>query len=262
MAHGTWNISSRVGGPFLFYTLSYFRGTLSAFGSSFSRLNFILRLVASEPRSAQGSFEAFARFMRAEIIGVHWGALMVWWIGGSETVAEAIRQLERNSDRAVGIIAAAMLEEHITNAIKRWWHDSPATVRRMLQVEGPLGNFGPKIDLVFLMGLISEQGHHDLTLIKKVRNKFAHYLDVDTFETPIIRNWCFDLRHFENFVLTDEELRGPAPPRKILGRSGMDKQLRTAKGRYIVAVQLYSMVFGPDWRDINTPAATRPTPKF
>ena len=101
---------------------------------------------------------------------------MVWWVGGSKTIEEAIQQIERNSDRAIGIIAAAMLEEHITNAIKRRWHESPATVRRMLQVDGPLGNFGPKIDLVFLMGLISPEGHRDMTLIKKIRNKFATIL--------------------------------------------------------------------------------------
>src|SRR6202035_1300875 len=106
---------------------------------------------------------------------------MVWWVGGSKPIEEAIKQIERNSDPPIGIIAAAMLEEHITNAIKRRWHESPAMVRRMLQVDGPLGNFGPKIDLVFLMGLISADGHHDMILIKKIRNKFAHYLDVDTF---------------------------------------------------------------------------------
>jgi hypothetical protein len=83
---------------------------------------------------------------------------MVWWVGGSKTIQEAIQQIERNSDRGVAIIAAVMLEEHITNAIKRRWRDSHATVGRMLRVDGPLGNFGPKIDLVFLMGLISAGG--------------------------------------------------------------------------------------------------------
>ena len=34
---------------------------------------------------------------------------MVWWVGGSKTIEEAIQQIERNSDRAIGIIAAAML---------------------------------------------------------------------------------------------------------------------------------------------------------
>jgi DNA-binding MltR family transcriptional regulator len=187
---------------------------------------------------------------------------MVWWVGGSKTIEEAIQQIERNSDRAIGIIAAAMLEEHITNAIKRRWHESPAMVRRMLQVDGPLGNFGPKIDLVFLMGLISADGHHDMILIKKIRNKFAHYLDVDTFETPVIKGWCFDLKHFQNFVYTDTEISGPGRPKKIFGSAGMDARLQTAKGRYLVAIQVYSMIFGPDWPGAYLPPISLPAPLY
>jgi DNA-binding MltR family transcriptional regulator len=187
---------------------------------------------------------------------------MVWWIGGSDKIAKALEQLGRSSDRAIAIIAAAIMEEHITEAIKRRWQDAPAVIRRMLQTEGPLGNFGPKIDLVFLMGLISPEGHRDMTLIKKVRNKFAHYLDVDDFNTPVIKGWCFDLKHFENFVLTDAEMAGAPKGRKLFGQAGMDERLRTAKGRYITAVQFYSLIFGPEWPGVYMPPIVKPTPLF
>jgi DNA-binding MltR family transcriptional regulator len=187
---------------------------------------------------------------------------MVWWVGGSDTIADAIRQLERNSDRAVGIIAAAMLEEHITNAIKRRWRDAPVAAQRLLQIDGPLGNFRPKIDLVFLMGLISPEGHQDMRLITKVRNRFAHYLDVDTFETPIIKGWCFDLKHFQNFVLTDAEMAGAPKGKKIFGVGGMDQLLTTAKGRYLTAIQFYCMIFGPEWPGVYMPPIIKQVPLF
>jgi DNA-binding MltR family transcriptional regulator len=188
---------------------------------------------------------------------------MVWWIGGNDEIHKAIQRLETESDRSVGIVAAAILEGHITSAIKRRWHDHPVTIQRMLQIDGPLGNFGPKIDLVFLMGLISPEAHHDLTLIKKVRNKFAHYFDVEGFDTPVIKGWCFDLRYFEKFVLTDAEMQGaPKGTRKLFGSVGIDEKLKTAKGRYLTGVQFYSMLFGPEWPGVYMPPVVKPTPIF
>ena len=132
----------------------------------------------------------------------------------------------------------------------------------MLRVDGPLGNFGPKIDLVFLMGMISPEGHEDMILIKKIRNQFAHYFEVDDFDTPIIKGWCFGLKHFENFVLTDAEMQGAPKGRKMFGIVGMDAKLKTPKGRYITAVQFYSMIFGPEWPGVYMPAIVKPTPIF
>jgi len=101
-----------------------------------------------------------------------------------------------------------------------------------------------------------------MTLIKKIRNEFAHHLDVDTFETPIIKGWCFNLKHFQNFVYTDAELSGPGRPKKIFGSAGMDVQLQTAKGRYLVAIQVYSMIFGPDWPGAYLPPINLPAPLY
>jgi DNA-binding MltR family transcriptional regulator len=184
---------------------------------------------------------------------------MVWWIGGSNEIAEAIAQIPRNSDRAVAIIAAAILERHITAAIKRRWRTAPNTSSSMLATEGPLGNFGPKVDLVYLMGLISAEAHADLKAIKKIRNKFAHYLDVDDFESQAIKSLSQNLTHFENFVLKDDERSGPNPPRKLFYVVGTDAYIQTAKGRYITAVQVYSMIFGPDWDGVYLPPVNIPT---
>jgi DNA-binding MltR family transcriptional regulator len=188
---------------------------------------------------------------------------VVWWIGASNKIAAAVRQIGENSDRGVAIIAAAILEERLNDAIKRRWVDSPTAVQRMLQVDGggPLGSFGPKIDLVYLMGLISADGHKDMKIIKKIRNKFAHYIDVDTFETPTIKNWCFDLKHFQNFVMTDAELQGAPIPKKLFGVVGMDANLQIAKERYIVAAQVYSALFGGD-QSPYLPPVDIPTPLY
>lgn len=186
---------------------------------------------------------------------------MVWFFR-SKTVGEGIRQLEKNSDRGVAIIAASILEEHITSQIKARWCNAPTTVKRMLQPEGPLGSFGPKIDLIFLMGVVSAQAHQDMVLIKKIRNRFAHHLDVEDFESPMIKAWCFDLQHFTNFVYTDEEMGGAGVPRKLFGAGGMNDRLKTSKGRYIVAVQVYSLILTPSMPSNYVPPPNLPTPFY
>jgi hypothetical protein len=45
-------------------------------------------------------------------------------------------------------------------------------------------------------------------------------------------------------VLTNCELSGLAPPKKLFGITGMDEKLKTPGGRFIVAVQVYSVLFG------------------
>jgi hypothetical protein len=112
------------------------------------------------------------------------------------------------------------------------------------------------------MGLISPEGHQDMILIKKIRNKFAHYFEVDGFETPEINGWCFGLKHFENFVLTDAEMQGAPKARKIFGVAGMDAKLKTPKGRYITAIQFYSMIFGPEWPGAYMPPINKITPLY
>ena len=52
---------------------------------------------------------------------------MVWWVGGSKTIEEAIQQIERNSDRAIGIIAAAMRSQ--------FGADSVALIHRLGRLE-------------------------------------------------------------------------------------------------------------------------------
>jgi hypothetical protein len=57
----------------------------------------------------------------------------------------------------------------------------------------PLGAFSARIDLAYLMGLVSKRAHRELHLIRKIRNEFAHAYVRLTFEDPKIANWCREL---------------------------------------------------------------------
>ena len=44
------------------------------------------------------------------------------------------------------------------------------------------------------MGLISESMFHDLNIIRKIRNKFAHQMHGYSFDEPEIVSWCNSLK--------------------------------------------------------------------
>ena len=43
--------------------------------------------------------------------------------------------------------------------------------------------FSNKIDLAFLLGLLTKEAHRDLKTMKDIRNKFAHNLEVKDFQS-------------------------------------------------------------------------------
>lgn len=119
-------------------------------------------------------------------------------------------QVEFDSDRAAGIVAGSITETRLAEALKsRLKNDKPGIVADLFQPSGALGSFRTKIDLSYLMGLISDVAFKDLTIIKNIRNDFAHKLNVDTFDFQSIRDRCMNLSMIEDFV-------GPVPDTSIV----------------------------------------------
>jgi hypothetical protein len=92
-------------------------------------------------------------------------------------IREAIREIERSpSDRAAAIIAGAFVEDHLTTAIQVRMHQDRKILQDIFRPSGPLGNFGTKIALAFLMGIYSGKARRELDTIRVIRNEFAHKL--------------------------------------------------------------------------------------
>src|SRR5436190_10019098 len=58
---------------------------------------------------------------------------------------------------------------------------------------GPLSTFASRTDLGYALGLFHDSVYHDLKLIRRVRNDFAHNFDDATFDLPAVRDRCADL---------------------------------------------------------------------
>jgi DNA-binding MltR family transcriptional regulator len=116
------------------------------------------------------------------------------WIHQSSpgTISAAFEEMQGSSDRAAGIVASAIVEDHLTTALKSRFHHDEPMIRELFKGTGPLAPFSTKIKLAFLLGLLSARACKDLQTIRRIRNDFAHKLD-KTFETQNIKDMAMNL---------------------------------------------------------------------
>jgi hypothetical protein len=137
-----------------------------------------------------------------------------WWIFDEKHHYDIIDELndEKQSDRSVSLIAASFLESRLQIAIESRLTDRPKLPRtkpskskdgekgnslfnRLFGGHGssPLGTFSAKIDMALAIGLFGLKVYHDLTIIREIRNTFAHEMKRITFNTRSIRDMCNNL---------------------------------------------------------------------
>ena len=99
-------------------------------------------------------------------------------------------ELDAGSDRNTVILCGALLEAHIDELLRTTLIDDENEVEELIKPVGPLGSFGAKIRTLYCLGILSKSEFHNLKLIAKIRNKFAHELHGLSFETPEITDLC------------------------------------------------------------------------
>jgi Domain of unknown function (DUF4145) len=102
----------------------------------------------------------------------------------SEHIARLLRELGSQTDRGVAIISAAWLEEIIELIILGRFIELPEDRRKALfdRMGAPLSSFSAKIEISFAIGAISNDVRTALHLVREIRNKFAHSLEVLSFD--------------------------------------------------------------------------------
>jgi hypothetical protein len=174
-------------------------------------------------------------------------------------------QIEFDSDRAAGIVAGSIAETRLEQALQSRLRLADTSklqeiVQQLFRPSGALGPFSTKIDLAYLMRLLSEEAYKDLTNVKNIRNDFAHELDQDSFDVPSIRDRC------RNFILVDRHV-GPIPstgtdatdiasasqPNPYLGLPDYQQKLSDPRFRYAMTTQLISYLLGEGSENPNGP---------
>ncbi len=61
-------------------------------------------------------------------------------------------------------------------------------------IGGPFSTFSARIQASYRLGLISKTEKDELDLIRDIRNKFAHQVELSSFDDEWTKNQCYKLR--------------------------------------------------------------------
>lgn len=111
--------------------------------------------------------------------------------------AAAPAEIVRNAHVAQVMWGAAMLDNLLLTLLM---HSLPNLSRRMqerlFEGYGPLGNFAPRLDMAFAMGVIGEKLREDMVHIKDLRNAMAHSPSRADLNAPVVRAILARLRGY------------------------------------------------------------------
>src|SRR6202171_251112 len=120
----------------------------------------------------------------------------------SEQITELIsriRALQSRTHAEIGLVGAAIIEEQLLRALLTKMRPLSGEMRkRLFDGYGPLSSFSAKIDLSYALQIINKDQYDDLTVIRRIRNQFAHAMPLVNFDSPQIR------AHFKSFNTVQE----------------------------------------------------------
>lgn len=102
--------------------------------------------------------------------------------------------LNKESDRGKVLIGATMLDELLLRSLQAFLIGGKSALKLTDGFNAPLGTFSARIEAAFAMGLLSEAEHRELNIIRKIRNEFAHTIEI-TFENPALKQLCESLEY-------------------------------------------------------------------
>jgi len=110
-----------------------------------------------------------------------------------EEARKSLEEIQILSERGWAIMVASHLDEQLAALLRAFFVDDQKTVDQLLEDTGAIAGFGVRIELAFLLGLISARERRMLNLIRKIRNDFAHNSKSASFSQSPIKDWCLEL---------------------------------------------------------------------
>ena len=103
-------------------------------------------------------------------------------------------RLNEESDRGAVLIAATMIENLLSDILSSFFIKGKSSERLLSGFNAPLGTFSSKIEACLAMGLVADEEYADIEVIRKIRNTFAHTIEVN-FGDRKVKDLCANLYH-------------------------------------------------------------------
>lgn len=97
---------------------------------------------------------------------------------------------DRCEDRVAAITCAAYIERHIVEVIAKYFPGMTAPLKKAFfdETSGMVRAYGNKLDMARALDAITPGAYSDGKLIGRIRNKFAHDINVMSFEHEKVRD--------------------------------------------------------------------------
>jgi DNA-binding MltR family transcriptional regulator len=108
---------------------------------------------------------------------------------------DGLSDSSRYDDRSVAIVAGTLLEHALESAVSSYFVDvGEAEIRKLFEGdgerEGAIGSFHAKASIAYALGVFGPQTRSDLSLIRRIRNVFAHSAAIVSFTTESVTGAC------------------------------------------------------------------------
>jgi len=105
-------------------------------------------------------------------------------------------ELKKESDRAAAILVAAYIDSLLRAKLETIFSKGNAEIRRKLfdDSQGTFATLSAKVDAAYCLGWLEPDMFHDIGVIRKIRNQFAHRIHGLTLEEPKIKALVGKLR--------------------------------------------------------------------
>ena len=166
---------------------------------------------------------------------------MPWLLRDAKRERRIIEKIDQGDDRSAGILAASFLQDRLVKAIKVRMVPDQKIISLTFKGYGPLADFRSQIDIAYLLGIIEIQRHGILHVIREIRNRFAHRLDADDFNTNIIKDLCDKLFSADTLRATKAAMLIEQPHMADLYNvllSPLIEKPETPRSKYINTVEL------------------------
>ena len=139
-----------------------------------------------------------------------------------------IEEITAQSDRACALVAAASLDNILKNIlVTEFFHLDESEIEAMFDANNAmLSSFSNKIVLAHALSCITDEDKGDLSIIRRIRNVFAHTAVNIDFDTDVISNECIKLKAFENIF---DGPRERCSPRQLFMGAALHLYLRLMK---------------------------------
>lgn len=109
-------------------------------------------------------------------------------------LSQFIDELKEESDRGLPLVGSSLIDEKLLKTLKAFLVEGKTTNRLLTGYNAPLGSFSSRTDACFALGLIDDYEYHEINIIRKIRNEFAHSKHGISFQTDNIQGYCSSLK--------------------------------------------------------------------